>query len=48
MRRYHIAFYFESQAVSGCLYQPASLGCELKLNTDIFMNVTYVEGPSEC
>jgi hypothetical protein len=34
--------------VSGYLCQPASLGCELKLNADIFMNATYLEGPSEC
>jgi hypothetical protein len=23
-------------------------GCELELNADIFMNATYLEGPSEC
>ena len=48
MRRTSHCFFFESQAVSGYLCQLASLGCELELNADIFMNATYLEGPSEC
>jgi hypothetical protein len=40
---HHIVFFFESQAVSGYLCKPASLGCELELNADIFMNATYLE-----
>jgi hypothetical protein len=46
--KHYMDFSFKSQAVSGCLCQPAPLGCELKLNPDSFMNATYLEDPSEC
>jgi hypothetical protein len=48
MRRTPHYFFFESQAVSGYLCQPAPLGCEMKLNADNFMNATYLEGPRGC